>query len=200
MINFVDSHAHLTSPEVLPRIESVLRRAKIAHVSHILNICTDPESLRQGILLAEKYPFIKNAGATTPHDVATEGESAFTLFESAAREQKLSAIGETGLDYYYEHSPKKIQQEFLVRYLRLAISAKLPVIFHCRDAFPDLFKITDLNYTGPAILHCFTGSLTEAEEVLQRGWYLSLSGIVTFKKSLKLQEIAKIVPLSQLLI
>src|SRR3990167_9794285 len=130
MINFVDSHAHLTSPEVLPRIESVLRRAKIAHVSHILNICTDPESLRQGILLAEKYPFIKNAGATTPHDVATEGESAFTLFESAAREQKLSAIGETGLDYYYEHSPKKIQQEFLVRYLRLAISAKLPVIFH----------------------------------------------------------------------
>lgn len=197
---YIDSHAHLTSPDVLPHIDPILHRAKIAGVSHILNICTDTETLRQGILLASKHPHIRNAGATTPHDVASEGESAFPLFEAAAREGKLAAVGETGLDYHYDYSPKALQQTFLKRYLHLAASARLPVIFHCREAFPDLFAIADAEYSGPAILHCFTGTPSEAEQVLERGWYLSLSGIVTFKKSESLREAAKLVPLSQLLI
>lgn len=197
---FIDSHAHLTSPDVLPNLGPILHRGKEAQISHILNICTDPETLRQGILLSERHPYIHNAGATTPHDVAKEGESAFPLFEAAAREGKLSAIGETGLDYHYEHSPKDLQKHFLKRYLHLAGSLSLPVIFHCREAFDDLFAIADAEYKGPAILHCFTGTVEEAEEVLKRGWYLSLSGIVTFKKSEVLRTVAKKAPLSQLLI
>lgn len=197
---FIDSHAHLTSPDVLPRLDSILHRAKLSHISNILNICTDPESLRQGLLLSSRAPFIQNAGATTPHDVASEGESAFPLFEAAAQEGQLRAIGETGLDYHYEHSPKELQKHYLIRYLHLAAVSRLPVIFHCREAFSDLFAIADDEYKGPAILHCFTGNLQEAEEVLKRGWYLSLSGIITFKKSESLREVAKIVPLSQLLI
>lgn len=196
----IDSHAHLTSPDVLPGIKGILQRAAVAGISHILNICTDPDTLRQGLLLAAERPFIKNAGATTPHDVAKEGETAFPMFEAAAREKKLSAIGETGLDYHYEHSPKDVQKRFMKRYLHLAASVHLPVIFHCRDAFADLFSLADAEYKGPAVLHCFTGSVAEAEEVLKRGWYLSLSGIITFKKSEGLREVAKIVPLSQLLI
>lgn len=196
----IDSHAHLTSPSVLPFLDTILDRALTNGVSHILNICTDAESLHQGLLLEANRPFIKNAGAVTPHDVARIGEEIFPLFESAAREKKLCAIGETGLDYHYAHSSKEIQKRFLERYLHLASSFRLPIIFHCREAFSDLFAIANAKDRGSSILHCFTGSLKEAQEVLTRGWYLSLSGIVTFKKSEMLREVAKITPLSQLLL
>jgi TatD DNase family protein len=201
-MNFVDSHAHLSSPSVISHIEGILVRAREAHISHILNICTDPLSLEEGIRLSARFPFIKNAGATTPHDVAQEGESAFPVFSAAAKQGLLAAVGETGLDYHYQHSPKEEQIKFFKRYLFLAAETHLPVIFHCREAFPDLFAISDIEYpkNAPAVLHCFTGTVSEAEEVLKRGWHLSLSGIVTFKKSGHLREVAKLVPLSQLLI
>jgi len=198
----IDSHAHLTSPELLVGLEAMIDRAKHAGVTRILNICTDPESLREGVLLSQKHPWIQNAGATTPHDVAQEGEEAFAAFARAALEKKLVAIGETGLDYHYEYSPKDVQQQFLRRYLALAVEYCLPVIFHCREAFADLFSIVDREYPkkAPAVLHCFTGTAQEAEEALQRGWYLSFSGIVTFKKSGALRDVVKFVPMSQMLI
>ena len=113
----------------------------------------------------------------------------------------LCAIGETGLDYYYEHSNRCLQQEFLIRYLRLATECQLPVIFHCRDAFADLFAIADREKLGSrAILHCFTGTAQEAKEVVKRGWMISFSGIVTFRKSEALRETAKSIPLEHLLI
>ena len=196
-MHFFDSHAHLTSPEVLPCLTEVLERAKQAGVSHILNICTCRETLRQGLLLKEG---IANAGATTPHDVEIMGEEDFPYFEQAA--PQLVAIGETGLDYYNASSDRAIQKKFLIRYLHLAAKIQKPVIFHCREAFEDLFAIVDGEYPkgAPAILHCFTGTLKEAEEVWKRGWHLSLSGIVTFKKSESLREIAREAPLEQLLI
>lgn len=201
-MQFFDSHAHLSSPEVFPQIGALLERAQRAHVNHILNICTDPTTLEKGIALNKKYPFLKNAGATTPHDVGREGESAFSFFAEAASAKQLVAIGETGLDYHYQHSPKDLQIHYLKRYLALAEKSSLPVIFHCREAFADLFSIADDFYPrkAPAILHCFTGTMKEAEGVVQRGWYLSLSGIITFKKSEQLRAIAKWIPLSQLLI
>ncbi|HSX12839.1 MAG TPA: TatD family hydrolase [Chlamydiales bacterium] len=195
---FFDSHAHLTSFDVIPHLEGILFRAK--NVKHILNICTDKTSLEQGIALSKKNPHIFNAGATTPHDVDTEGELFFPIFEKAAKEKKLVAIGETGLDYYNSNAPISLQKKYLSKYLFLASETQLPVIFHCREAFNDLFSIVDQEYNGPAILHCFTGSIQEAEEVLKRGWFLSLSGIVTFKKSEALREVAKMIPLNQLLI
>ena len=201
-MNYIDSHAHLSSPAVLNRIEGIVARAREAHISHILNICTDPATLAEGLLLASRFPFIKNAGATTPHDVAQEGESAFEIFAEAAKGKQLAAVGETGLDYHYEHSPRDVQKKFLKRYLLLAAETHLPVIFHCREAFADLFSIADIEYPerGPAILHCFTGTIEEAEGVIRRGWHLSISGIATFKKSESMRHVAKMVPLSQLLI
>lgn len=201
-MHFFDSHAHLSSVEVLPQIDAVVTRSRIVGVSKMINICTDPQTLREGLLLEERFPQIKNTGATTPHDVEKEGEEAFAIFAEAARAKKLVAIGETGLEYFYKELDREVQKKFLIRYLHLALECKLPVIFHCREAFADLFSITDAEYRkgAPAILHCFTGSIEEAEEVLSRGWYLSLSGIVTYKKSAALREVAKMVPLQQLLI
>jgi TatD DNase family protein len=196
-VKFFDSHAHLTSSEVLPDLPAVLERAEKAGVDRILNICTCRATLEAGLQFK-----LTNAGATTPHDVEKEGEANFPLFERAAREGQLVAIGETGLDYHYLHSDRKVQQNFLVRYLHLAAETGLPVIFHCREAFADLFAIADCEYpkTAKAILHCFTGTIEEAEQVFERGWSLSLSGIVTFKKSESLREVARFAPLSQLLI
>lgn len=204
-MSFTDSHAHLTSHAVYEHIDALIERAKAAGVLSIVNICTDEETLRRGLSLNKKYPWIYNAAATTPHDVEKEGEALFPLMEFHACQGDLVAIGETGLDYHYHHSKPEVQQHFLKRYLKLALRCQLPVIIHCREAFEDLFKILDEHYTisgkhALGVLHCFTGSLNEAKEVLARGWYLSLSGIVTFKKSTELQEVAKMMPLDRLLI
>jgi TatD DNase family protein len=201
-MKYCDSHAHLSGADVLGQVDDLIARAKVVGVDRMINICTDRKSLEEGLRLSRKYPEVFNAGSTTPHDVVQEGEGDFPYFEAAAREGQLVAIGETGLDYHYEHSDRKTQKRFLIRYLHLAAELKLPVIFHCREAFQDLFSIVDAEYPkgAPAILHCFTGTVGEAEEVWKRGWFLSLSGIVTFKKSETLREVAKRTPLEQLLI
>ena len=201
-MHLYDSHAHLSSEQVMPQINEVMSRAKEVGVTKVLNICTCPKTLKNGLALQKQFPEILNAGATTPHDVEKEGEKVFPVFEEAAKSKQIVAIGETGLEYYYKELDRNVQKRFLVRYLHLAAECKLPVIFHCREAFEDLFEIVDIEYpkNSPAVLHCFTGNIKEAEKVLERGWYLSLSGIVTFKKSEELREVAKIVPSKQLLI
>lgn len=202
---FIDSHAHITSSDLALDLKQILQRAQANNIHAIVNICTNNTTLTKGIELTKKYPWIFNTAATTPHDVEREGEIFFPTVVKYAQNGKLVAIGETGLDYHYNYSDPKIQQIFLRQYLQLALETKLPVIIHCRKAFQDFFRILDEEYKinnryGPGVLHCFTGSLEEAQEVLSRGWYLSLSGIVTFKKSTELKEVARIVPLNRLLI
>lgn len=198
---YVDSHAHLTSDELFGQMKEILERAGAVGVERIVNICTDAETFEKGLKAAEAYPLICNAAAVTPHDVETIGERDFPLFERAAKEGQLVAVGETGLDYHYAHSPKELQIEHLERYLSLAKECELPVIIHCREAFSDFFSIIDRCYHGyKGVLHCFTGTLDEARGVIERGFYLSLSGIVTFKKSEALREVASYVPLERLLV
>jgi TatD DNase family protein len=196
---FTDSHAHLTSDSLYPEAEALLQRAKEANVGAIINICTNETTMLRGLQLSKQYPWVYNSAATTPHDVDKEGETFFPQVVKNAKD--LVAIGETGLDYYYTHSTPENQKKYLRRYLQLALSLRLPVIIHCREAFADFFEIIDSDYpNAPGVLHCFTGTLKEAEGVLSRGWYLSLSGIATFKKSGELREAAKITPLDRLLI
>ncbi len=198
---YIDSHAHLTDESVKEHLAGMLARCQESGIKKVINICTGEKSLEEGLLLSKQHSWIYNAAATTPHDVEKEGESFFPKVEQCAQEKKLIAIGETGLDYYYEHSDKKVQKKFLSKYFALARKVKLPVIFHCRDAFSDLFDMADANYRGlPAVLHCFTGTIEEAQGCLDRGWLISFSGIVTFKKSSQLKEVAAYVPLDKMLI
>jgi TatD DNase family protein len=198
---YVDSHAHLTGDDLYLEAETLLERAHLAGVSHVVNICTDAPSLEKGLKLAAKYPSLRNTGAVTPHDVDEIGERDFPLFEAAARSGKLSAVGETGLDYYNSIADRNVQAQFFKRYLMLAQECNLPIVIHCREAFNDLFAILDKQMPSKrGVFHCFTGTMAEAKEALVRGFYISLSGIVTFKKSLDLQEIAKSIPLENLLI
>ena len=189
----IDSHAHLGDEAFDPDLEEVIARAKEAGLTHIVNICTDEETLNKGLQM--RSDFVHLAAATTPHDV--EKEDLFSLVEKHLDD--LVAIGETGLDYFYEHSPRKLQQDHLHRYLDLAQRTNKPVVIHCREAFTDFFSILD-QYKVQGVLHCFTGTQAEAEGVIERGFYLSLSGIVTYKKSEALREVAKWVPLDRLLI
>lgn len=201
----IDSHAHLTSPAVYNKLGELLPNAQKAGIVNIINICTDIDTLEKGLALAKEHPWIYNVASTTPHDVDAEGEAVFPTMAAAARSGALVAVGETGLDYFHHHSKPESQQRFLRRYLHLALECRLPVVIHCRDAFADFFRILDEEYIvdnthAPGVLHCFTGTMAEAEQVIARDWYLSLSGIVTFKKSEELREVAKMVPLDRLLI
>lgn len=198
---YLDSHAHLSSEELFPHFADLYIRAKEAKVDAMINICTDPLTLERGFLLQQKYPDIFLAASSTPHDSEEEAGLFFPQVVEAAKKGQLVAIGETGLDYHYEHAPRQVQAKRMVSYFELAIELNLPIIFHCREAFADLFSISEKEYPKkPALLHCFTGTLEEAKQVLDQGWYISLSGIVTFAKSVGLQEVAKYVPLDRLMI
>ncbi len=200
-MGLIDSHAHLTSETTWPKIERILTSAKSAGIERIANICTDILSLERGLQLAQKHPWIGTVAATTPHDVEKEAAEFFPYVEAAAKKGQLIAIGETGLDYHYEHSPRNLQKQALEQYLSLAIREKLPIVIHCRDAFEDLFAIADAHYRHhPLLLHCFTGTVEDAKEALKRNWKISFSGIITFKKSEALREVIKHVPLDAILI
>lgn len=198
----IDSHAHLTSDELYPEIKDIVKRAHKNGLEKIINICTDLKTLERGIALHKEYPWVYNAGSTTPHDVESEGEKYFSHFSDAAKKGLLVAIGETGLDYHYQHSPREKQQEFFIRYIKLALENDLPLIIHCRDAFDDFFKIIDRFYPKKrrGVLHCFTGTMEDAKKLIEREWLISFSGILTFKKSYELREIAKKTPLENILI
>lgn len=205
MIHFTDSHAHLSAPPLLEQIDSIIERARSAGVHTIVNICTGVDSLHKGLELSKRYPGLYNAAAVHPHDAQALHAEYFPLVEKHAQQKDLVAIGETGLDYHYQHSSRDVQKEVLRKHLKLALSCGLPVIIHCREAYADFFELLDAEYVvngrhAPGVLHCFTGTMAEAQQVLERGWYLSLSGVVTFKKSEELRDVARIVPLDKLLI
>ncbi|MDF2577062.1 MAG: yabD [Chlamydiales bacterium] len=204
--HFIDSHAHLTGEDVFPFAEQMIERALLSGISKVLNICTDLAALERGVVLKEKFPdTLYNVAAITPHNVDEKGELEFDKIATYARKGQLVALGETGLDYYNSTSDWNNQANYFRKYLQLALECRLPIVIHCRNAFEDFFKIIDEGYLvdgkhGPGVVHCFTGTLDEAKAVIERGWYISLSGIVTFKKSEKLREIAKWLPLERLLI
>jgi TatD DNase family protein len=191
----IDTHAHLTSDELFFQLDGIISRAKKAGLKKIFNIATDIKTFDRGIELQKREAMIANIAATTPHDVEKEGELFFPIVKEAALRGELIGIGETGLDYFYEHSPVLTQQHYLRKYIELANEVNLPIVIHCREAFADLFKVFDeCGSKVPTVLHCFTGTKEEALECVRRGWIVSFSGIVTYKKSVDLRETFKTIP------
>ncbi len=188
---FIDAHAHLTYDNH-PELEPLLKRAAESGLEAIINVACDLDDLERALLLSKQNfgPKVYTAAALTPHDAAKDDDAFYKAIEKASGE--LVAIGETGLDYHYNLAPKDLQKKSLERYLELARRINLPLVIHCRDAFSDLFSIIPKDTA--VMLHCFTGSLQEAKEAVDRGWFVSFSGIVTFSKSIALQEVAKYLP------
>lgn len=209
---WIDSHAHIGAFEEEKR-RPILEETYAAGVEKLINICTSEEDLEVGLALKKEEASacekprakIYNVASITPHDVLNQPKSAFDTFANAAREGALVAIGETGLDYFYERSPKKEQKEEFLRYIELALECNLPLVIHCRDAFEDFFDLIQSAYASTSknrfgVLHCFTGTLKEAKKLVDLGWMVSVSGIATFKNAADLRDVIRALPLDHLVI
>lgn len=197
----IDTHAHITNDTLFPLRESLIQRAKDNGIESIVCITTNDIELERALLLKEEHPIISVAAFQLPH--AAHLEKAFTsgLFEQALLNKSFVAIGETGLDYCYYKDHSSIQKKYFHDAIEIAQNASLPLIIHCRDAFDDLLDILDNSkFSGDVILHCFTGSKKELYKLIDRNYYVSFSGIVTFKKAEGLSLLTKDVPIERLLI
>ena len=201
----VDSHCHLDYPALAKDREGVLARARNAGIARMVNISTTREDAEKVLATAEANDDVYCSVGTHPHDVSKPGED-FTTDEliERAKHPKVVGIGETGLDYFYKHSEPAPQQESFRAHIRAGIETGLPIIVHSREAEEDTARILREEGRGtkkPAgVLHCFSSKRILAEEALKIGFYISLSGILTFKKSEALRAIAKDVPLDRLLV
>lgn len=200
---FVDSHCHLNYKGLVEDQQGVLDRARAAGVSQMLNISTRASEWDAVIAVAERESDVMASVGIHPHeaDVHPDVEAA-TLVEKAAH-PRVIGIGESGLDYYYDHSDRARQRDSFRNHVAAARETQLPLIVHTRDAEDDTWEILSEEMgrgAYPALIHCFTASQDFAEKVLSLGLYISISGIVTFRNAKALQEAARAVPLDRLLI
>ncbi len=203
LISFIDTHSHLallehTSPE------EALLRARAAGVTKLLTVSTNETSWEPNRRLAESQEGVYYTLGLHPHDAHTWAECGGKMFERFSPfpqvPRKCVAIGEMGLDFHYDFCPKEIQIHAFESQLAFATRVNLPVVIHCREAFPCLFESIRKIGLGPrsGVLHCFTGTIDEARTALDLGLKISFSGIVTFKTASALREAAKIVPLTEM--
>jgi TatD DNase family protein len=212
---YVDSHAHLEMPQFDGDREAMLERARTAGVRAILAIGsgTGPGSLDCAILLAERHAGLYATVGIHPHEAKLAAEDDFAELERLARHQKVIAWGEVGLDYFYDHSPRDVQQQVFVRQMEQARAARLPIIIHCRpsvadgaettDAWDDCLRLIREHWAASGlagVLHCFTGRLEHARAALDVGFLISFAGNVTFPKAQHIRAAAAEVPLDRMLI
>jgi TatD DNase family protein len=208
---FVDSHAHLEMEQFDADRAAMLQRARDEGIRTILAIGsgTGPGSLDCAIRLADQHEFIYATIGIHPHEAKLASDADFRELAQLATRPKVIAWGEVGLDYFYDHSPRDVQQQVFLRQLQLAQTAKLPVVIHCRpsdhseDAWQDCLALLHEHWAQSGlggILHCFTGTWTHAQEAINMGFMISFAGNVTFPKAQQIREAAKQVPLDRMLI
>jgi len=197
-----DSHAHLNFDQFSEaEWGEILERAYNLDVKAIVDVATDLHSFERSLLIPKGPISLYRAAATPPHDLTTNDDPFFSKVQEAVKEGKVVAIGETGLDYFHSPQTREHQKAVFTRYIDLSKKSSLPLIIHCRDAFEDLFTILlEQKLFSPNVLHCFTGTEEDAKKLLDMGWYLSFSGIVTYPKSEEMRKIVQFVPLDRLLV
>lgn len=198
---YFDSHAHVDDEQFNTNRSEVIQRAFDGGLAGFLNVGADMASSARALAIAEQYAGVFAAVGIHPHDAKDAKEEDYVKLAQWSSHPKVVAIGEIGLDYHYNLSPKDVQQEVFVRQLDVARQTGLPFIIHDREAHGDCMSIIKREGKGlPGVFHCFSGSLEMAREVLSMGLYISFAGPLTFTKSVKLREIAAVVPLERVLI
>ena len=195
-----DSHAHYDQRRFAEDQKEVLASLQPAGIGRIMNIGCDLESSLKSVRLAEEYDFIYAAVGSHPDDAANVDDVLVARYRNLAGREKVMAIGEIGLDYYYEDVPRSQQQVAFRKQMELAAELDMPVIIHQRDAYEDALKIVDEFPTVKGVFHCFSGSLEYAKEVVKRGYYMGFTGVITFKNARKAVEVVQWAPLDKLLL
>ncbi|GBF11413.1 MULTISPECIES: TatD family hydrolase [Tepidibacillus] len=198
----VDTHAHLNDEKFNEDRAEVIKRAKEVGVETIINIGYNRETILSTIELVEQYDFIFGAVGWHPNDAHEMKEEDFDWLKEITQHPKILAIGEIGLDYYWDFAPKEVQQEIFRKQIQLAKQVNLPIIIHDRDAHQDICSI--LREEGAkdvgGIIHSFSGSMEMAKECIDLGFYISFSGPVTFKNAKKPKEVATHIPIDRILL
>lgn len=201
-MRLIDSHTHLDDAQFSEDRAAVIARARAAGVERMLAIGTGggPPDLEAGVRLAAEYPFVLATVGVHPHDAAKATDATFERLRELAAHPKVVAIGEIGLDYHYDLSPRDVQRAVFSRQLGLAAEARLPIIIHTREAWDDTFEILRREWRGEGIVHCFTGDAAQARQALDAGFSLAFGGVLTFPKADAVREAARMAPAERLLI
>jgi TatD DNase family protein len=204
-MELIDSHAHIDFPQFAEDRDAMLARARAAGVTTLLAIGSGPgpEKLDAAIPFAEQHDWIYATVGTHPHEAKELTPAHLERLAQLAKHPRVIAYGEIGLDYFYDHSPRDVQQRVFREQMELAANAKLPIIIHCRDAWTDCMDMLEENWrpTGlGGILHCFTSTLEGAKRGLDMGFMISFAGNSTYPKAQNLRDVAKALPLENLLI
>lgn len=199
---FFDSHAHLDDKRFDPDREQLIIKLPECGVSRVINVGASMKSSRISVELAKEYDFIWASVGVHPHDAQNMKDEDLNKLREMSHHPKVAAIGEIGLDYYYDFSPRDIQKKRFCDQIELAHELKLPIILHDRDAHGDMLDILKQyrNKIHGAVLHCFSGSWEMAKVCLDMGFYIALGGVVTFKNARKTVEVAQKIKMEHLLI
>ena len=200
----IDSHCHLDYSNLFNQLDDVVKRATLNQVKYLLTICTTPDSFEKIKFIIKKYNNIYGTFGIHPHETKNfQNINSKYILNIKRNNKKIIGIGETGLDYYYNHSEKKIQKKSFIEHIKSALELDMPVIVHSRNAELDTYEILKeekRNSNLKILMHCFTGSKDFAKKLIDIGCYISFSGIITFNNSSDLADAVSVVPVERLLI
>jgi TatD DNase family protein len=197
----IDSHAHIYYKDYSADFDEMLKRAEDAGVSAILVVGTDIESSRESVELAEKYPHLYAAVGIHPHDAGQVTDACYSVIKDLAdSSQKVVAIGEIGLDFYRDRSPRDVQEQVFRRFLQLASKLDKPVIIHDRDAHERVMSILREEAVRKGVLHCFSGDVSMALEAASLGFHISIPGTITYPSNQSLRDVVQAVSIDQMLV
>ncbi|MBZ5751156.1 MULTISPECIES: TatD family hydrolase [Metabacillus] len=197
-----DTHAHLNAIQYEEDIVEVIQRAKSENVTHIVVVGFDKDTIKKAMELTDQYDMIYAAVGWHPVDAIDMTDDDLKWIKELASHPKVVAIGEMGLDYYWDKSPKDIQKQVFRKQIQLAREVQLPIIIHNREATEDVIKILQEENASEVggVMHCFTGSLEVAKQCMDMNFYISFGGPVTFKNAKKPKEVAAEIPMDRILI
>ncbi len=201
MLHLIDSHCHLTAEGLREQVEAVIERAAASGVRTCITIAEDLADADRALALAATHPSIRVVAGIHPHRAAKVPDGWDGELLRLAQREDVAAVGETGLDYHYQYADPQSQSRVFRRQLEIASKVDKPVVIHCREAHRDLLAVlADFPQLTRVVFHCFTGSENEADDIIARGYWVSLGGVVTFKKSEALRAVARKLPDDRLMI
>lgn len=200
-MRLIDTHAHLDFKDYDQDLAEVFKRAKAVGVEKIVNIGADLESSKRAVELAEKYDFLYAAVGIHPHEADKLNKKALIELKNLAASKKVKAIGECGLDFYYDNSPREIQKTAFKKELKLALELDLPVVIHSREAAKETFDILDqtADFGSNLIFHCYAYGADEIDEIIKRDYYVAFGGLITFKNTEGIKKALEKTPLNRIL-